>query len=378
MTESLSDREKRVARVIERILLPWFGRHARRLPWRTHRTPYRVWVAEVMLQQTRVETVVPYYRRWMRCFPSWRALANASQDDVLKCWEGLGYYSRARNLQAAAQVVVTEYGGNVRRAWHGRGNDAGEVCRELRTFPGVGDYMAAAIGSLAFGVDAAVLDGNVMRVLTRVFAYHGDIRSTVAKRRLQAWATSLMVSGRAGEFNEAMMELGATVCLPRNPTCDVCPLCQVCAAFDRGGPERFPRKSKKKRVPHIIVGAAVIANRRGEILIAQRRQTDMLGGLWEFPGGKREPGESIQECIRRELMEELGVRTTIGSHLMTIKHAYSHFTMTMHVHHARIASGRPRLIECADYAWVPVANLDQYPYSKADLFVFDRLMDSSN
>lgn len=366
-----------MAHAIKGELLPWFNEHARSLPWRLNRTPYRVWVAEVMLQQTRVETVVPYYRRWMRRFPSWRALAKAPQDDVLKCWEGLGYYSRARNLQAAAQTVVTVYGGNVRRAWHGSENEADEVCRALRTFPGIGDYMAAAIGSLAFGVDAAVLDGNVMRVLARLFAYRGDIRSTVAKRKLQNWATSLMVSGRAGEFNEAMMEMGATICLPRKPTCNVCPLRQACEAFDRGDPERFPFKSKKKRVPHIIVGAAVITNRSGEILIAQRRQQDMLGGLWEFPGGKQEPGESIPECIQRELMEELGIRTTIGDHLMTIKHAYSHFTMTMHVHHARITSGRPRPIECADYAWVPTTKLTQYPYSKADLFVVARLMGSS-
>ena len=351
-------------------LLPWFARNRRDLPWRRNRTPYRVWVAEIMLQQTRVDSVIPYYQRWMKIFPSWKALARAPQSDVLKCWEGLGYYSRARNLHAAAQIITDEYGGDL--ASVRKKNFQGmEVF--LRSFPGIGNYTAAAIASLAFNEDAAVVDGNVIRVLSRLFAFGSDTKSAAGKKKMQAWADELLVKGRAGEFNEAMMELGALVCLPKNPKCAECPLQNVCAAFAKGSPAKFPVMEKKAKVPHITVGAAVTTNSKGEVLIAQRRETDMLGGLWEFPGGKQELGETIEECIVRELDEELGIKTVTGEHVMTVNHAYSHFTMTMHVYRARIVSGRPRPIHCADYAWVKVPNLGKFAYSKADLQVVAQL-----
>jgi len=351
-------------------LLPWFLKNARALPWRRNRTPYRVWVSEIMLQQTRVDQVVPYYLRWMKAFASWKALACAPQSDVLKLWEGLGYYSRARNLHAAAKVIAGEYGGDLSKGWRQSGQPL-EVF--LKKLPGIGTYTAAAIASLAFNADAAVVDGNVIRVLSRLFAFGGDTKSAGGKKQMQAWADTLLVKERSGEFNEAMMELGALVCLPKNPKCPDCPMRRVCSAFAGGFPEKFPVMEKKKKVPHIVVGAAVTMNRKGEVLIAQRKQDDMLGGLWEFPGGKQEPGETIEECITRELEEELGIKTAVGSHFMVVKHAYSHFTMTMHVHFAKIISGRPRPIHCADYAWVKISGLGKYAYSKADLLVVEKL-----
>ncbi|MCC7300253.1 MAG: A/G-specific adenine glycosylase [Verrucomicrobia bacterium] len=354
----------RVKKAVESGLLPWFSTNARDLPWRRNRTPYRVWVSEIMLQQTRVDTVIAYYLRWMKAFPSWKALATAPQGDVLKLWEGLGYYSRARNLHAAAQIIAKEYRGDI-------SNHRTEVF--LRQFPGIGNYTAAAIASLAFNEDAAVVDGNVIRVLSRLFAFGGDTKSAAGKKQMQAWADKLLVKGRAGEFNEAMMELGALVCLPKNPQCAECPLRKVCSALIEGKPSTYPVMEKKKKVPHITVGAAVTMNRKGEVLIAQRKQDDMLGGLWEFPGGKLEQGETIQECVSRELQEELGIKTVIGEHVITVKHAYSHFTMTMHVYRAAIVSGRPRPIHCADYAWVKVPDLGKFAYSKADLLVVEKL-----
>ncbi|MBM4153010.1 MAG: A/G-specific adenine glycosylase, partial [Kiritimatiellaceae bacterium] len=324
---------------------------------------YRVWVAEIMLQQTRVDTVIDYYQRWMCAFPSWHALASASQDELLKCWEGLGYYSRARNLHAAAQQVVSQYGDEAPTL------DA----TALREFPGVGSYTAAAIASLAFNEDAAVVDGNVIRVLCRLFAYTGDTKSASGKKIMQNWADELLVHGRAGEFNEAMMELGALVCLPKNPACDICPMRTVCSALKQGEPTAFPVKKKKEKVPHLVVGAAVTVNSKGEILIAKRLDKGMLAGLWEFPGGKLEPDETIEECIARELHEELGVRLTVGDRLMTVKHAYSHFTMTMHVHFAKIRSGRPKPLHCADFAWVKPVDFGQFAWSKADLQVVEKL-----
>lgn len=354
-------------------LLPWFAENARDLPWRKNRTPYRVWVAEIMLQQTRVETVIDYYRRWMKAFPSWKALAAAPQSDVLKCWEGLGYYSRARNLHAAAKIVCADFKWMFSKDWKTSAENVQPLEVFLKKLPGIGNYTAAAIASLAFNENAAVVDGNVIRVLSRLFAFGGDPKAAAGRKRMQDWADELLVKGRAAEFNEAMMELGALICLPKNPKCPECPMRKVCAACIKGKPDAYPVMKKKAKVPHIVVGAAVTTNRKGEVLIARRRQGDMLGGLWEFPGGKLEPGETIEECIARELQEELGIKTVVGEHVMTVKHAYSHFTMTMHVHRARIVSGRPRPIQCAETAWVKVPDLGKQAYSKADLQVVARL-----
>ncbi len=374
---------------VEKELLPWFAQNARDLPWRKNRTPYRVWVSEIMLQQTRVDTVIDYYRRWMKAFPSWRALARAPQGDVLKAWEGLGYYSRARNLHAASKIVVDDFNGrlkNVDTVSSPRSSATANAVRTpnlhfLKQFPGIGSYTAAAIASLAFGEDAAVVDGNVIRLLSRLFTYGGDTKSAAGKKKMQAWADALLVKERAGEYNEAMMELGALVCVPVAPKCRRpsplrgadCPLQGVCAAFAKGMPDRWPVRKKKKKVPHLIVGAATTFNRKGEVLIAQRLEGDMLGGLWEFPGGKLEPGETIEECVVRELKEELGIHVRVGDFLMTVQHAYSHFTMTLHVYRTRIISGRPRPYHCADYRWIKIPDLGKFPYSKADLQIVSRL-----
>jgi A/G-specific adenine glycosylase len=349
-------------RAVKDKLLPWFAQNKRSMPWRSNRTPYRVWISELMLQQTRVDQATPYFHRFMKRFPSMKSLAAASQEDVLKMWEGLGYYSRARNLHKAAQIISSH--------WKGRFPKTAE---EIQSLPGIGSYTAAAIGSLAFNLDLAVLDGNVIRVLSRLFAYTKDTRSTVAKRELQQLADDLLVKGDAGNFNEAMMELGATVCLPRNPDCDACPLSRACLGHQSDRPTDYPVKAPKKKVPHIVVGAAVVANRKGEVLVAQRRNKDMLGGLWEFPGGKQETGETIQQCIARELKEELGINIEVGEFLITVKHAYSHFTMEMHTYFAKIKSGRPRPIHCQDFQWLEISSLRKLPYSKADLKVIDEL-----
>ena len=353
---------KQVKRAVIANLLPWFSANKRAMPWRNNRTPYRVWISELMLQQTRVDQVIPYFNRFMKRFPSMKSLAAASQEDVLKMWEGLGYYSRARNLHKTARIIATRHKGRF------PGN-----AEEIVALPGIGSYTAAAIGSLAFNLDLAVLDGNVIRVLSRLFAYAKDTRSTVAKKELQQFADTLLVKGEAGDFNEAMMELGATLCLPKNPQCGGCPLSKVCLGHQSGRPTDYPVKAPKKKVPHIVVGAAVITNRKGDVLIAQRRDEDMLGGLWEFPGGKQETGETIQQCIVRELKEELGINAETGDFLVTVKHAYSHFTMEMHTYFAKIKSGRPRPLHCQDFQWMKISDLRRVPYSKADLYIIEEL-----
>jgi len=289
-------------------------------------------------------------------------LATAPLQEVLKCWEGLGYYARARNLHKTAQYLVEHHRGRFPRTYEG-----------LLALPGIGPYTAAAVASLAFNQDHAVLDGNVIRVLSRWTANDADVRRPATRRDLQALADRLLVQGDAARFNEAMMELGALVCTPRRPDCGNCPMRRVCAAYQAGEPEAYPRKARKAKVPHKEVGAAVVVNAKGEVLIAQRQTGAMLGGLWEFPGGGQEPDETMETCVARELKEELGIEITVGEPLMIVRHAYSHFTISLHVYWARIQKGRPRPIHCADFRWVKIGNLRDYPFSRADLHIVERL-----
>ena len=315
-----------------------------------------------MLQQTRVDQVIPYYQRFLRRFPSLRALAEAPRADVLKLWEGLGYYSRAVRAHETARHLLKFHRGRFPR-----------TVAELQALPGIGPYTAAAVGSLAMGLDAAVVDGNVIRVLARVFACTEDAQRPSGKARFQGWADALLPGGRAGLFNEAMMELGATVCTPRQPGCADCPLKAVCRARVEGTMESFPVHTKKAVVPHKLVGAGLLVNEHGHVLIAQRHEASMLGGLWEFPGGKQEPGETMEQCIARELREELAITVKVGAHFVTVRHAFSHFTMDLHVHWCRLERGQPRAVDCADWRWVSPDQLERYAFGRADQKVMEAL-----
>ncbi len=315
-----------------------------------------------MLQQTQIVQAAPFFRRFMKRFPTLRSLSEASQQEVLKAWEGLGYYSRARNLHRTAQIIATEWKGRFPR-----------TAADISSLPGIGPYTAAAIGSLAFDLDLAALDGNVIRVLSRLYAYGEDVRSMRAKRELQAMADRLLVYGQAGDFNEAMMELGGLICLPKKPHCPSCPLTAHCKGHAVGFATRFPVRKTKKNIPHLVVGTAVIINARSEMLVAQRRTDRMLGGLWEFPGGKQKENESIEACIARKLKEALGVIVNVGEPLVHVDHAYSHFTMEMHTFFADIQSGRPKALECRAFRWLSVGQLRELPFPKADLKVIEAL-----
>jgi A/G-specific adenine glycosylase len=348
------------------VLLDWYAQHSRDLPWRNrpplpgggvsnNPDPYRVWVSEIMLQQTRVETVVPYFERWMARFPDIASLAAASQQDVLSSWEGLGYYSRARNLHQTAKIVAAEMGGALP-------SDP----KELRKLPGIGHYTAGAIASIAFGIDAPALDGNIRRVLARAFNISEPLRTPASERRLWELAAAHLPHARAGEYNQALMDLGATICTPKNPDCPSCPLAGMCQAYAQGLQDQRPVVKARPEIPHHVVTAAVII--RGEqVLITQRPAKGLLGGLWEFPGGKQQPGEDLVACLQREINEELGVKIEVGSQLGVYRHAYTHFRVTLHAFCCALSNGDlPQSIQVDDLRWVSPDDLPDYPMGKID------------
>ena len=346
---------------IRRSLLKWYFRNRRDLPWRGESSPYRIWVSEVMLQQTQVTTVIPYYRRFLEEFADIESLAAAPLEQVLKAWEGLGYYGRARNLHKAAREIVEKYDGHLPESY-----------AELRTLPGLGDYTAGAVASIAFGQAVPAVDGNVKRVIARLVAFESDITRAPAAQQLQNIARILVDLVVPGDWNQAIMELGATVCLPKSPKCLLCPINDLCEGRLRGIEQELPLKPAKKALPHHDVTAAVI-RQDGKVLIAQRPLQGMLGGLWEFPGGKREAGETLAECLRREIKEELGVEIEIGQPVVTINHSYTHFKITLHAFCCYLLQGSPQALGVADWRWVKLEEIDTFPFPRTDLKIINAL-----
>ncbi len=343
-------------------LIAWYRDVKREMPWRDTDDPYRIWVSEVMLQQTRVDQARPYYERFVEAFPTVEALANAELDDVLHLWEGLGYYSRARYLHRAARQVLDEFGGNV--------PDTYDAIREL---PGIGPYTAAAVLSIAFEKPHGVLDGNVTRVLTRVFAIDEDATKARTKRHLQTLADALIDPEQPGTFNQAVMELGATICTPRSPICERCPVQDGCRAFAAETQADYPVTPESKPIPHHDIAVGLIFNDAGELLIQRRPEDGMLGGLWEFPGGKREDDEELAETCRRELREELGIKVTIDGPFYTLSHAYSHFKITLHAYRCRITDGTPTPELDQPLRWADVDELDDYAFPRANRRLIEEL-----
>jgi A/G-specific adenine glycosylase len=348
---------------LQRQLLTWFRKNKRDLPWRRAADPYRIWVSEVMLQQTQVATVVPYYERFLARFPTIGALAAAGDQAVLKVWQGLGYYRRAMNLLAAARAVVRDHGGRIP-----------DDPAAFAALPGVGRYTCGAVLSIAFGRRLAALDGNAARVIARWLAVTKPVTAPAVKARLWAAAEALVPAARnpPGDWNQAVMELGATVCLPLRPRCSQCPVRRECRAAARGIQDRIPARRRRKPIPHIEVGAGIIW-RRGRVLLCKRRAQAMLGGLWEFPGGKRRPSESVQACIRRELREECALPVTVGKHLIDVTHTYTHLRVTLRVYHCRAGPGRVKLLGCDDARWVRPRDIPRYPLPAADVRILEAL-----
>jgi A/G-specific adenine glycosylase len=314
-----------------------------------------------MLQQTRVGAVIPYFERWMAAFPTLRRLAQAPEDRVLALWEGLGYYSRARNLQAAARVVEERHGGAVPRD-----------PEAFRALPGVGEYTAAAVLSIAFGTDLAVVDGNVRRVLSRLAALAQNPRSGPVATALRALAQQLLPPGTAPVHNQAIMELGATVCAPGTPDCSKCPLASPCRARASGKPGAYPVRGVRPLVPHRDVAVAIV-RRGGKLFIDRRPYGGLLGGLWEFPGGKVEPGETVEDTLARELREEFGMIAEVQESLPRVDHAYSHLRVTLHPRLCRFVAMDPRIGEGNPWKWVRPSQLSEHPMPRANRKIIEHL-----
>lgn len=309
-------------------LLRWFRKAARPMAWRETRDPYRIWVSEIMLQQTRVETVAPYYELFLRKFPDVDSLARATLDDVLKAWEGLGYYSRARNLHRAAGILLARHGAKVPR-----------TLEALELLPGIGRSTAGAIAAIAFGEDVPILDANARRVVARLFAVEGDPRSGAVENLLWKRSASLVRKGKGRDTALAVMDLGAVVCLPKAPRCRECPLRSRCSSYIRGLQDSIPPKRAKKTTPHRDVVAAVFRRKDGALFLMRRPHDGLLGGLWAFPSGRRDPGEALEEALRRSLREKLQVRAVIQRQVGALQHAYSHYRITLYGFLCEISRG---------------------------------------
>lgn len=339
-------------------LTRWFDKNARDLPWRRTRDPYAIWISEVMLQQTQIQTVLPYYDRFLREFPDVRMLAKAPLDRILKVWEGLGYYARARNLHRAAREIR-------------KNSRLPRTYREWRRVPGIGEYTAAAIASIALNESVPVVDGNIKRVLARLLAVDVPI-DPAQSERFRTLLLEAIPMRRPGTFNQALMELGQRICTPRHPACEPCPVRSFCRARKKGIQDRLPVRRPKPTIPHHEIGIGVVW-KNGRILIGRRPENGLLGGLWEFPGGKRKNGETLERCILREIREETGIEAAVGPYLCRVKHRYSHFAVTLHVFRCTYRSGQARPLGCDTCSWVPLNDLDRYAFPAANKRIIEAL-----
>nr|WP_320668383.1 8-oxo-dGTP diphosphatase MutT [Prochlorococcus sp. MIT 1307] len=353
-------------------LLDWFVEHGRHsIPWKLKSdgshpknnealNPYGIWIAEVMLQQTQLHVVLPYWERWMQTLPTLLDLVQASEQEILLLWQGLGYYSRARRIHKSAHKLLEVLGG-------ADSLDPSSWPSDLKTWmslPGIGRSTAGSIISSAFNLPKSLLDGNVQRVLSRLIANPRPAKDCLPV--LWDLSDQLMDKQNPRHFNQALMDLGAMVCTPSSPNCIKCPWNAYCIAYSSRQTQKFPVKAASRPLPFQVIGIGVVFNDFGEVLIDQRLDGVSMGGMWEFPGGKKELDEEIEETIKRELREELGIQVEVGDLLISIEHSYSHKKLLFIVHICHCIAGKPQPLASQQCRWVQPNELDQYPFPVAN------------
>ncbi|PYZ92413.1 A/G-specific adenine glycosylase [Salipaludibacillus keqinensis] len=340
-------------------LLAWYDENKRDLPWRKERDPYKIWVSEIMLQQTRVDTVIPYFQRFMDLFPTIHDLAEAEEETVLKAWEGLGYYSRARNLHQAVKEVSQSYGGQVPKTE-----------KEIGDLKGVGPYTAGAILSIAYNIPAPAVDGNVMRVLSRIYTIYDDISKASTRKTFESIVRELISQDRSSDFNQALMELGAMVCSPTNPSCLLCPVQNHCSAKAEGVQDVLPVKAKKKPPKKLKMKAVILRDHDGRILIERRPDTGLLAKLWQFPNIEAET-ENLDDLTA--YITTLGLKADITNKVQEVKHVFSHIVWEISVYEAIVKAGHSDELydETLGRHFVQVEDVNWYPFPVSHQKIID-------
>ena len=343
---------------ISKQLLDWYRMYQRDLPWRNTQDPYKIWLSEIMLQQTQVDTVIPYYSKWLKKYPCLTDVAKAKEEDLLKMWEGLGYYNRCRNFKKACNIVLTDYAGTVPSDFN-----------DFIKMAGVGSYIASAVLSIAHDKPHPALDGNIMRVMARFLKKKTVSRynKKVIHNHIRKW----MNYGSPGDINQALMDIGSQICKPNQAHCYKCPLENSCSAAQTHSPESYPTPKLYKPIPHYDVVTGVIWNHE-KFLILQRKEKNHLGGLWEFPGGKIKNGESHRIALAREIKEECGLKVNIQAKIGSIKHVYSHFSIKMTSYHC-VSKNNTILKTTQPYMWIKPTQIKDLPFPKANHKLFATL-----
>ncbi len=344
-------------------ILNWYDIHKEDFPWRITKDPYKIWLSEIMLQQTQVKTVIPFYNKWIKKFPTIYDVAKASDQDLFKHWEGLGYYNRVNNFRQACISIIKFYNGKIPQDKF-----------ELIKLKGIGEYTSSAIASIAFNKVNHVIDGNVKRVMARVLCLPDYSKQSL--NQIDTFLINNIDQKRPGAFNQSLMDLGRDICKSSTPLCLQCPINFKCQSYHTQKTDKYPIKHKlKNKLPHYKIGVGVIWH-KNKILITKRKKNTLLGGLWEFPGGKMMKNESIKQCIKREIMEELNIKVDVSKFIVKVKHKYSHFTITLYAHHCFYKDGKINCTSADDWKWIKSNAFSKYPFPKANHYIFPHILKS--
>ncbi len=364
---------------IQNSLLQWFRANGRYwIPWKLKKdgsipqlgesiSPYEIWIAEVMLQQTQLKVVIPYWEKWMKAFPTLTYLAEADLEHLLMIWQGLGYYSRANRIHQSSKILIEFVGKNRDQDPHSWPYEV----EQWMSLPGIGRSTAGSIISSAFDLPTPILDGNVKRILSRLLAI--ERRTIKDDRKLWQFSSFLISKLSPRNFNQALMDLGAMICTPKKPSCSSCPLQNFCIAHIKYDPDDFPKKLMSKIKPLQEIGIGLVFNENGELLIDQRLESSSMGGMWEFPGGKKTSDESIEKTIERELNEELGIVVKVGAKLLSFEHTYTHKKLYFTVHFCEWISGEPKPLVSQRLLWVSPERLYEFPFPAANAKIISEL-----